>query len=113
MSEFVYLYRRPVLPPGSPQEMQERMKRWRAWFDSLEKRGHLANLGQPLHQSEGVVVRDAKGRFTDGPYAETKDVIMGYSLIKANDLEQARALVADWPGYEDGGVIEIRPVMKM
>jgi hypothetical protein len=32
MSEFVYLYRRQSIPTGSPQQMQERMQRWRAWF---------------------------------------------------------------------------------
>lgn len=113
MAEFVYLYRRPALPPGSPQQMQERMQRWRAWFNDLEKRGYLANIGLPLAPTGGGVVRDAKGSVSDGPYAETKDIVMGYSLIQAKDLAEAVALTASWPGYEDGGMIEIRPVLKM
>lgn len=71
MSEFVYVYRRPPMPPLSPQQMQERMQRWRAWFNDLEQHGHIVNLGQPLANTGGCVVRDSKGRMSDGPYAET------------------------------------------
>lgn len=77
MNEFAYLYRRPATPPGSPQQLQERLERWRAWFTDLEQRGHLAVYGQPLDSVGGAVVRDEKGSCSDGPYAETKDVVVG------------------------------------
>jgi hypothetical protein len=112
MAEFVYLYRQSVNRSGSPQEMQERLQRWQAWFKDLEKAGHLANIGVPLDGAGGVV-RDAKGSFSDGPYTETKDVVMGYSLIKAETLEQARSLAAGCPIFAVGGLVEVRPVMKM
>ena len=97
----------------SPQEMQERLQRWRAWFSDLEKKGHLAALGQPLANTGGSVVKDKKGGFSDGPYAETKDIVVGYSLIAAEDLEQARFLATGCPIFEQGGLVEVRPVMKM
>ena len=66
MSEFVYLYRRPPRPADeSPQQMQDRMQRWRAWFADLEKRGHIKSIGQPLAQTGGGVVR-GKGKVSDG-----------------------------------------------
>jgi len=112
MSEFVYLYRRPPRPTDeSPRQMQERMQRWRAWFADLEKRGHIQNLGQPLAQTGGVVVR-GKGKVSDGPYAETKDLVMGFTLVEAKDLAEAIALTESWPGYDEGGCIEIRPILK-
>ena len=113
MSEFVYLYRRQSMPGGSPQQMQERLQRWRAWFGVLEKNGHIVNHGQPLAMTGGGVVRDDQGAMNDGPYAETKDIVIGYTLIQAESLEQAVKLTAGWPGFGDGGLIEVRPIMKL
>jgi hypothetical protein len=113
MNEFVYLYRRPIVPSGSPQQMQERMQRWRAWFAELESKGHLASQGQPLDNQGGAVVRDAKGSFSDGPYAETKDIVGGYSLIRARDLQEAVALTKGHPIFDMGGLIEVRAVAKI
>jgi hypothetical protein len=113
MSEFVYLYRRPGTFQGTPQQMQERMQRWRAWFAELESSGHLASLGHPLATTGGGVVRDAQGNVSDGPYVETKDIIGGYSIIEARDFDEAVKLTASWPGFEDGGAIEVRPIMKL
>jgi hypothetical protein len=113
MSQFVYLYRRPEQPAGSPQQMQERLQRWQAWFKDLEKKGHLANYGQPLDTTAGRVVKDRKGSFSDGPYAETKDIVVGYSLIEAKDYDEAVALTIGHPIFDQGGMIEIRPILKM
>ena len=113
MSEFVYLYRRPPMTPPSPQQMQERMQRWRAWFAELEKDGHLVNIGHPLVPTGGAVVRDNKGSVSDGPYAETKDIVAGFSLIEAKDFDEAVKLTQNCPVYADAGIIEVRPVMKM
>jgi hypothetical protein len=113
MSEFIFLYRRPPTPNLSPKQLEERMHRWRAWFDKLEKGGHLLKLGQPLADAGGCVVRDAKGTVTDGPYAETKDIVIGYSIIAAKDLAEAVRLTEGWPAFDEGGVLEVRPVLKM
>ena len=51
---------------------------------------------------------------TDGPFAEAKDVVGGYTLIEARDLDQAAELSKGCPIFEvDGGAVEVRPVMKM
>jgi hypothetical protein len=113
MTDFVYLYRRPSQGTESPQQMQERMQRWRAWFTDLEKNGNLPNYGQPLDNNGGGVVKDAKGRCSDGPYAETKDIVVGYSVVAANDLEHAMKLAQGCPIFEQGGMVEVRPILKM
>jgi hypothetical protein len=112
MSEFVYLYRRPLRSAESPQQMQDRLQRWRAWFSALEKKGHIKSLGQPLAEAGGGVVRGT-GRVSDGPYAETKDIIMGFTLVEAKDLDQAIKLTETWPGFDEGGCIEVRAVLKL
>ena len=47
------------------------------------------------------------------PFAETKDIIGGYTLIEARDLEQAVELSEGCPILEVEGTIQIRPVMKL
>jgi hypothetical protein len=93
--------------------MQETMEKYLAWFKKMEASGHLAQYGQPLEPKAGRVVRDKSAHFSDGPYAETKDIVMGYSVIAAKDLDQAVALTKDHPIFDEGGVIEIRPLLKL
>lgn len=45
-------------------------------------------------------------------WAETKDIVMGYSPIAAKDFDEAVALTNDHPIFDEGGVIEIRPILK-
>jgi hypothetical protein len=112
MSEFVYLYREATAP-ASPQAMQDRMVKWFAWFRDLEQKGHMVAFGHPLNRTDGGVVRDKKGTLTDGPYAETKDIVIGYSVIEAKDLEQAVKLSTGCPLLDDGGLVEVRPIIKL
>src|SRR5262245_21736141 len=112
MSEFVFLYRRPA-KNWTVQQMQESMEKWQAWFKKMEQSGHLANYGQPLEPKGGRVVKDKKGSYSDGPYAETKDIVMGYSVITAKDYDEAVALTNGHPIFDQEGMIEIRPIFKM
>jgi hypothetical protein len=111
MSEFVFLYRggeRPV----SPDQSQQVLQKWMAWFKDLAEKGHVVDRGQPLERS-GKIVRGAGKAIVDGPFAETKDVVGGYTLIKASDLAQAVELAKGCPILQRGGDVEVRPVMKL
>ena len=111
MSEFVYLYR-GAERPTSPQEMQQVMQKWMHWMEDLGKKGHLKDRGQPLDGS-GKVVRGRNKTVTDGPFAETKDLVGGYTLVEAKDLNEAAELSKGCPIFERNGFVEVRPVMKM
>jgi hypothetical protein len=113
MSEFVFLYRgEGDMRKLSPQEAQQSMQQWMAWFKELEKKGKLKSIGQPLERA-GKVVGGKTKPVTDGPYAETKDIIGGYSLIEARNLDEAAELAAGCPGIQRGGLVEVRPVMPL
>jgi hypothetical protein len=58
------------------------------------------------------LVRGKSRTVIDGPYAE-KDLVGGYTLIEAKDLGQAVELSVGCPIFEAGGLVEVRPVMKM
>jgi hypothetical protein len=111
MSEFVFLYRGGERPT-SPEQGQQVLQKWMAWFKDLAARGHVVDRGQPLERS-GKIVRGADKVVTDGPFAEAKDVVGGYTLIKANDVAQAAELARGCPILERGGAVEVRPVMKL
>ncbi len=112
MSEFIFLYRRPPTQPSSPKQLEERMHRWQAWVDKLEKGGHIVSAGQPLADAGGGVVRDAKGTIAEGPYAEAKDIVIGYSIVAARDFAEAVKLTEGLPVLDDG-MVEVRPILKM
>jgi len=69
----------------------------------------------PLHptsETTCVRVRDGKPLVTDGPFAETREQLGGYFLIKAEDLDEAISIAARIPGARIG-TVEIRPVTEV
>jgi hypothetical protein len=111
MSEFVYLYRGGERPTGTPEQMQQQMQRWMAWMKELSEKGHVKDPGHPLEHS-GKLVTGKHKTITDGPFAEAKDVIGGYTLVQARDLAQAADLTSGCPIFDVGGSVEVRPIMK-
>lgn len=111
MSEFIYLYRGGQTN-RSPEAMQQTMQKWMTWFKELGQQGHVKDQGQPLERA-GKIVKGKQKTVTDGPFAEAKDVIGGFSLIEARDLDQAVELSKGCPIFDVDGAVEVRPVMKM
>lgn len=114
MSQFMYLFR--TNPAGtrslSPEQMQQILKKWMDWMESLEKAGHLQNPGQRLDPS-GKVVRGKAKSVTDGPYVEVKDFVQGFLVVSANDLDHAVQLANGCPILENDGTVEVRPFLAM
>jgi hypothetical protein len=110
MNEFLFLYRGGE-GRRSPERTQQTMQKWMAWFKELAEQGHIKDRGQPLERS-GKLVRGKKKAVTDGPFTEAKDVVGGYSLVQARDLDQAVELSKGCPILEVDGTVEVRPVMK-
>ena len=111
MSEFVFLYRGGQ-SGRSPEQAQQVMQKWMAWFKELADNGHVKDRGQPLERS-GKLVSGKRKTVTDGPFAEAKDVVGGYTLIVAKDLNEAAELSKGCPIFEFDGQVEVRPVMKL
>jgi hypothetical protein len=116
MSEFVYLFRATEADShaamGTPEVAQRSMQAWLAWIRELEAGGHLKNPGQPLDRA-GKLVRGARKLVTDGPYAEAKDLVLGFIVVEARDLDEAVELSLGCPMLDGSGSVEIRPVMAM
>lgn len=96
----------------SPEQMQQNLKKWMDWKDSLEKNGHIYQLGERL-DGAGKVVRGKAKAVTDGPFVEVKDFVQGYMLIEAKDIDQAVELARGCPILNIDGTVEIRPFLSM
>jgi hypothetical protein len=110
MSQFLYLYRGGDRPQ-TPEQSQQMMQKWMAWMQDLGANGKLKDQGNPL-EATGKVVKK-KTAITDGPFAEAKDIIGGYTLVETKDIDEAVALAAGCPIFETGGFVEVRPIMTM
>lgn len=94
----------------SPEEMQQVSDQWMAWFKRLMEDGRALS-GNPL-EPRGKIVSGANARVVDGPFAESKEAIGGYFLLKVNSLDEAVAIAKECPGLPYGAKIEVRPVMN-
>ena len=92
---------------------EQQMPQWIALFDELRKAD--ADVGGHELDSRGtakvVRVRDGERIVTDGPYAETKEIIGGLLTIDLPDLDEAIRLAALVPAAQHGSV-EVRPVLQ-
>ena len=111
MGEFLYIYRGGQRSP-SPEQSQQIMQKWLAWMKELTASGNLKDPGQPL-ELEGKVVKGKGGTVTDGPFAEAKDLVGGFTIVAADSLAHAAKLAGGCPILEVDGSVEVRPVMKM
>lgn len=95
----------------SPQEMQAVASKWMAWFKRLTDEG-ICLAGQPLER-EGRLVSGKNGRVvSDGPFAESKEAIGGYFLLRVNTMDEAVAIAKECPGLAYGIQVEVRPVRE-
>jgi hypothetical protein len=94
----------------SPEEMQNVSERWMTWFKGLMEEGK-AVAGNPL-APEGKIVSGKSGRVVaDGPFAESKEAVGGYFLLKVDSLDEAVAIAQQCPGLPHGAKVEVRPVL--
>lgn len=95
----------------SPEEMQEHMDAWGKWMGGLAQQGKLVG-GEPL-QNEGKTLTEKGTKVTDRPLAEGKELVGGYIIVKADDLDEATNLANGCPGFEHDCSIEVREIMPM
>lgn len=96
----------------SQQDMGALLQAYGAYTRELEQRG-IKRGGEPLQPvstATSVRRRDGKTLLTDGPFAETKEQLVGFYLVECRDLDEAIELAARVPSAAFG-TIEVRPVM--
>lgn len=84
-----------------------------SYTESIKNSGHYVggNALQPTHTATTVRVRSGRLATTDGPFAETKEQLGGYYLVRAKDLNEAIQVASRIPGARLGAV-EVRPILE-
>jgi hypothetical protein len=95
----------------SPEESQEQMQRWIGWIDKLKAEDVYVE-GRPLMPG-GKTVSGQSAVITDGPFAEAKELVGGYFIVKSDSVEAASELAKGYPDFHLGGSVEVREVMLM
>ena len=112
MSEFLFLFKggRPLTPDTPPETVKKQMEAWTKWGGQLREQGKLIATDRLASVRKTV---SGKTMVTDGPYAEGKEIVGGYMIIKANDLNDAVEVSKDCPIFEYNGSVEVREIVKM
>ena len=93
----------------SREELRENLDRWNGWMDELALNAGMRQ-GAPLEPTWRVVGARQRVRAVDGPFAEAKELVGGFVIVEAADLDAAAALAEACPLLSFGMTVEVRPV---
>ena len=99
---------------STPEEQAASMQEWGDYTADLLKRG-VMEAGEALEAvgtATTVRLNGTEVITTDGPFAETAEVLGGYSVLKVKDLDEAIGIAAACPGIKYGS-IELRPIAEL
>lgn len=109
--DFLFLLRNTEwghdMPPSEALAALESML---GWVEDMRARG-IFRAGQPLSPA-GRVIRTAKGAAEDGPFAETKEIVGGFIMVRTNSIEEAEQEARKCPVLNLGMYIEVRPLLN-
>ena len=100
-----------ALPPGTTDQM---LRECFAHTEVLEREGVLleSQMLGPAAAAKSLRVRKGRSYATDGPFAEAKEVLGGFNLIEAADMEEALRIASEFP-WTAVGCVEVRPVEEL
>lgn len=90
----------------SPEQMQQIMQKWNDWIAEGLQTGWMVDPGDALTMEVRMV--NSKKVVSDGPFVESKEIVGGYSIVKADSIDKAAELAKACPGLLTGGMVEVR-----
>jgi len=87
------------------------MQAWMAWMGDLAAKG--ITVGADPLQPTGKQVTGSKKVVTDGPFVEAKEMVGGYLIVNAKDIDEAVEISKGCPIFAENGKLEVRPIQKM
>lgn len=112
MTEFMMIFRSDYDPSfqPTPEQMQSSIKQWQDWIGGIAAQGKF--VGTNRLGFEGKTLKPNQV-ISDGPYAEVKEMVGGYLLVKADGIDDAMKLAEACPILQIGGHVEVRNVIPM
>ena len=96
----------------SPDQLQRQIERYMNWIEQLRRDGHFV-AGEPLEEIGKVLAGKDGNLVTDGPFTESKEVVGGYFIIRASNLDAAVELSKGCPIFGNNGTVEVRPIQSV
>ena len=112
MKFIVLIYNDPKTLAQVPQsEFNSTMKECFDHADAMQRKGKLLESQQLESVSSSKTIRTRAGRTTvvDGPFAETKEVLGGFNIVEAENMDEAIELALQFP-WASTGSVEVRPI---
>jgi hypothetical protein len=111
LKEFILIFRFDGSVKFEPtsEQLQESAKQWQTWIGGIASQGRLVSTnqldfaGKTLHTDTSV---------TEGAYAEVKEIVGGYLIAKAENIDNALKLAQGCPVFFFGGTVEVRGFMN-
>jgi hypothetical protein len=92
----------------SPEAMEAELAKWGAWIGGIAAQGKF--ISSDALAPEGKTVKGSKHVITDGPFTEGKELVSGYLLLQAENIDEAVELSYGCPIYDHEGTVEVRRI---
>lgn len=112
MEKFILIFRggNTHISTANSQAAMDIIKTWDNWMQGLAEKGILA--GGDALQVSGKNVKSSKKVVSDGPYADGNEMVGGYLLVNAKDIDEAVEISKGCPILSEEGSVEVRPIQK-
>ncbi len=112
MKEFMMIFSSEINESfgPSPEQMQSNIQQWMDWFGGIAAQGKIVSANRLSFEGKTLKPNHV---IADGPYAEVKEIIGGYVIVKATNLDEAMKLAEGCPILIHGGHVEVRSIIPM
>ena len=112
MKEFMMIFKSEINESFGPlpEQMQSDIQQWMDWFGGIAAQGKIVNANRLSFEGKTLKPNNV---IADGPYAEVKEIIGGYVVVKANNIDEAMKLAEGCPILNHGGHVEVRSIIPM
>jgi hypothetical protein len=111
----VLIYNDPaLLAKTPPSEFSATMRGCLTHADEMRREGKVlqSEILEDTHTARSIRIRNGRKSILDGPFAETKEVLGGFNIIEARNMDEAVRIAEEFPWGEIGS-IEVRPIREM
>jgi hypothetical protein len=112
MKYIVLVYNDPALVAAiPPAEFNTTMRGCLAKADDMKRSGELLTSAilEDTRTAKSIRIRNGRKTIVDGPFAETKEVLGGFNIVEADNIDEAMRLALEFP-WAESGCLEVRPI---
>jgi hypothetical protein len=113
MKEYMLIFRNKLQENNAQptaEQMQAMLSQWQSWIKGIAAKGNYSGTNRLT--TEGKVL-SSSNVVKDGPFAEAKEVVGGYLVVKTGSLESAVDIAKECPIFNYGGEVEVRSVLPI